>query len=174
MKVVLALVLISLLPGVDYRKDFLPARNQGEGNCLAYSASALLEWRNYKVSGRKVYFDPEQIYDKRKDPDKLVMGDIERILNVKCVSIKTVKELKETLQKDGPCIINFQIYNRTTQMWKPLDSNIVTGFHSMLVVGYNNDGFILRNSWGAQWGDNGYCVFPYEDWKWKWDVLKCK
>ena len=34
----------------------------------------------------------------------------------------------------------------------------------MTVVGYDYNGFIVRNSWGAYWGDNGYCHFPYEDW----------
>ncbi|MBD5213549.1 MAG: C1 family peptidase [Bacteroidales bacterium] len=31
--------------------------------------------------------------------------------------------------------------------------------HAMLIVGYNDEDkyYILRNSWGEQWGDNGYC-----------------
>ena len=38
------------------------------------------------------------------------------------------------------------------------DSN----YHCMLVVGYDNhtDCFIVRNSWGSNWGDNGYCYIP--------------
>lgn len=36
--------------------------------------------------------------------------------------------------------------------------------HAMVVVGYSNElrRFILRNSWGTDWGDNGYCYVPYE------------
>jgi hypothetical protein len=34
----------------------------------------------------------------------------------------------------------------------------------MAVVGYNSKGFIIRNSWGEHWDDNGYCLYPYEDW----------
>ena len=36
--------------------------------------------------------------------------------------------------------------------------------HSMCAVGYN-DGekvFIVRNSWGTEWGDKGYCYMPYD------------
>ena len=37
------------------------------------------------------------------------------------------------------------------------------GGHAMLCVGYKDTAqvFIVRNSWGADWGDNGYCYIPY-------------
>lgn len=37
------------------------------------------------------------------------------------------------------------------------------GGHSMLAVGYNDQEqvFIIRNSWGTDWGDQGYCYMPY-------------
>lgn len=37
------------------------------------------------------------------------------------------------------------------------------GGHSMLIVGYDNAErvFIVRNSWGEEWGDRGYCKIPY-------------
>jgi C1A family cysteine protease len=38
------------------------------------------------------------------------------------------------------------------------------GWHAMLCVGYSNKDkmFIVRNSWGSQWGDEGYCYIPYD------------
>ncbi len=35
--------------------------------------------------------------------------------------------------------------------------------HAMLCVGYSDTDklFIVRNSWGESWGDNGYCYIPY-------------
>ena len=37
------------------------------------------------------------------------------------------------------------------------------GRHAMLCVGYSDSRqvFIVRNSWGADWGDYGYCYIPY-------------
>ena len=34
----------------------------------------------------------------------------------------------------------------------------------MLIVGYSDakQVFIVRNSWGTHWGDNGYCYMPYD------------
>lgn len=38
------------------------------------------------------------------------------------------------------------------------------GLHAMLCVGYSNADqcFIVRNSWGPNWGHGGYCYVPYE------------
>lgn len=39
-----------------------------------------------------------------------------------------------------------------------------SGGHSMLIVGYdlNEQTYLVRNSWGAAWGDKGYCRIPFE------------
>ncbi len=36
--------------------------------------------------------------------------------------------------------------------------------HAMLAVGYSDKDkvFIVRNSWGEEWGDKGYCYIPYD------------
>lgn len=38
------------------------------------------------------------------------------------------------------------------------------GWHAMLCVGYSDKDrmFIVRNSWGTAWGDQGYCYIPYD------------
>lgn len=42
------------------------------------------------------------------------------------------------------------------------DSDII-GTHSMLIVGYcdKNESFIVQNSWGESFGDNGFCYVHY-------------
>jgi hypothetical protein len=34
------------------------------------------------------------------------------------------------------------------------------GRHAMLLTGYTGNYFIVKNSWGADWGDRGYCYIP--------------
>ncbi len=34
------------------------------------------------------------------------------------------------------------------------------GRHAMLLCGYAGNFYIVKNSWGAQWGDKGYCYIP--------------
>ena len=38
------------------------------------------------------------------------------------------------------------------------------GGHAFALVGYNDKGFIVQNSWGPGWGAGGFAVLPYPDW----------
>jgi hypothetical protein len=38
------------------------------------------------------------------------------------------------------------------------------GGHAFAIVGYTSDGFIIQNSWGADWGYLGFALLPYEEW----------
>jgi pimeloyl-ACP methyl ester carboxylesterase len=38
------------------------------------------------------------------------------------------------------------------------------GGHAFALVGYNEVGFLVQNSWGTGWGKGGYATLPYEDW----------
>ena len=39
-----------------------------------------------------------------------------------------------------------------------------TGGHAFAIVGYDEEGFIVQNSWGAKWGSQGFALWTYEDW----------
>jgi hypothetical protein len=38
------------------------------------------------------------------------------------------------------------------------------GGHAFALVGYNEWGFVVQNSWGTKWGAKGFAVLTYEDW----------
>jgi hypothetical protein len=38
------------------------------------------------------------------------------------------------------------------------------GGHAFALVGYNDVGFLIQNSWGTDWGKGGFATLPYEDW----------
>ncbi len=38
------------------------------------------------------------------------------------------------------------------------------GGHAFALVGYNEVGFLVQNSWGVAWGKDGFATLPYEDW----------
>jgi hypothetical protein len=38
------------------------------------------------------------------------------------------------------------------------------GGHAFALVGYNEVGFLVQNSWGTEWGDGGFATLPYDDW----------
>jgi Papain family cysteine protease len=37
------------------------------------------------------------------------------------------------------------------------------GGHAVAIVGYTDEGFIIQNSWGEEWGEGGFALLPYED-----------
>lgn len=39
-----------------------------------------------------------------------------------------------------------------------------SGGHAFALVGFNERGFVVQNSWGTGWGASGFAVLPYEDW----------
>ena len=89
--------------------------------------------------------------------------------------IETELELwKQTLAEGYPisfCLNTFESFDSANKnrgrvpMPKPSDNVREThGWHAMLCVGYSDPDkvFIVRNSWGKEWGDKGYCYIPYD------------
>ena len=81
--------------------------------------------------------------------------------------VRDIETLKRCLVKNGPCLINVPMYDKESKtMWiKPKNFTGERKGHAMVVVGYDKNGFLLRNSFGTDWGDDGYCYFPYHHWK---------
>ena len=38
------------------------------------------------------------------------------------------------------------------------------GGHAFAIVGYDDQGFWVQNSWGPRWGNKGFCHLGYDDW----------
>ena len=78
----------------------------------------------------------------------------------------SVDVLKNSLREHGPALICLPMYNHGPTMWNDSKSGEpLKNGHAMAVVGYNDSGFVLRNCWGENWGDDGHTVFPYEDYE---------
>ena len=45
-----------------------------------------------------------------------------------------------------------------------IKSKKITGGHAFAVVGYDEEGFWIQNSWTDGWGDGGLALWTYEDW----------
>lgn len=81
-------------------------------------------------------------------------------------------ELKHCLAiHKRPFVFGFQVYDsfegdqiaQTGIMSMPKHGEQCLGGHAVICVGYREDGyFIVRNSWGTGWGDNGYFYMPKE------------
>ena len=109
--------------------------------------------------------------EKINDINELVIESAKKHRIKSYARIYSLDSLKESLYKNGPCLIAFPVYNYTDQMWIQNESEIQQGGHAMTVVGYDdeNEHFIIRNSWGLNWGDYGYCYYKYKDWNSHWE-----
>lgn len=78
--------------------------------------------------------------------------------------------MKTVLASGYPIVIGFTVYEsfvsqevaQTGMVPMPGPNENVVGGHAVGIVGYNSDGWIVRNSWGADWGQQGYFIMPYE------------
>ena|ERR1041385_234509 len=81
--------------------------------------------------------------------------------------------IQQALVGYDPVVIGFSVFSsfesdqtaRTGWVAQPeVSSEQVLGGHAILIVGYfQHNGmlyFVVRNSWGSDWGDKGYCYMP--------------
>ena len=69
--------------------------------------------------------------------------------------------LKHAIVANGPCIGVLPVYNDYMEFWK--NTGDFLGYHAISIVGYDENGFIIRNSWGSGYGKKGYTYIKNED-----------
>jgi len=86
--------------------------------------------------------------------------------------INTLDSLKKALFANGPCYIAFPVYNpEKMNFWKPdYTGQQMMGGHAVCVCGFLKDRFIIRNSWSAGWGDNGYTYYSFIEFGMHWEI----
>lgn len=79
--------------------------------------------------------------------------------------------LRACLASGFPFVFGFTVYEsfeddsvaKTGFVTMPLSSETVLGGHAVMAVGYDDSvqRFLVRNSWGSDWGLGGYFTIPY-------------
>jgi C1A family cysteine protease len=84
----------------------------------------------------------------------------------------TLDEMRSCLAEGFPFVFGFTVYEsfESQQVAKsgvvsmPKPKERALGGHAVMAVGYDdaNQTFIVRNSWGEDWGKKGYFTMPYK------------
>jgi len=85
--------------------------------------------------------------------------------------IPTLDRLRGCLASGYPFVFGFTVYAsfeseevaKTGILPMPAANEQTVGGHAVMAAGYDDAGqqFIIRNSWGASWGQAGYFLMPY-------------
>lgn len=174
-----------------YRPFLSPVTNQGtDPYCIPHSIATWLNWRENTKTGIKVdnHIRYQDIYRAKKVTgegmtyqeafDFLKKKGVKTDKGVMKISqvgyIPNINALKAALIANGPCFGALPVYDPDcNQFWKR-NGSPVQGWHSITIIGWNEDGFIIRNSWGVAYGDKGYMTLPYAEasnFKELWTIL---
>lgn len=156
--------------------------NQGKLSiCVPCSLSAYLNWReNIKTGSNEdnsiVLFD---IYNSRENKGEGmtykaafkyvrhhgVDSGVGNLMIGHYGKVNTVDDLKFALISNGPCFGALPVYGTHCDFWNKKNGNRLQGYHAISIVGYDQDGFIIRNSWGKQFCNDGYTKINFQDFK---------
>lgn len=80
------------------------------------------------------------------------------------VSTKQEQEMKTALLNGNPIIFTVNWYEDMSVKDGKFHSSFETstGSHAMVIYGWNKDGWLVQNSWGVFWGNNGKAIWPYK------------
>lgn len=163
-------------------KDQLPiVLNQGQTNmCVTYAVGTHVDWNinmTHKTKCVDNNVDRKSIYSVRSTSGDNGMTIKEALSFLKNKGVKTSKglikidnyakigsidSLKQAIIVNGPCVGGVMCYNNYTEFWKKTSTQPLGG-HAICIIGYNKEGFIIRNSWGTSYGKNGYSILKYDD-----------
>ncbi|MDQ3234542.1 MAG: C1 family peptidase [Pseudobdellovibrionaceae bacterium] len=84
---------------------------------------------------------------------------------------RDLNQFREAINEGLPVIIGFSVYSsiddrsvkKTGFIPVPKPGDMRDGGHAVLVVGYDDTkaALIIRNSWGEEWGEEGFGYLPY-------------
>ena len=153
--------------------------------CSREGLNMLSAFRTFSIFGaKKTFFNPIDVdCDKPIDSETLKSIDnyitpyaLESFEFIQTYNSRFVDNVKKSLANNYPVIIgsdvkeslfNVNKYSSGDAVWSPSENEPVKGGHAMTVIGYddfkNGGSFEIVNSWGTDWGDNGYFWISYDD-----------
>ena len=120
-----------------------------------------LFWPYRNINGEIAFVSPQDNWE--QDAASRPLGAYYR------VDKRSINDLQSAVCEVGAIYCSANVHKgwylkKTTKLKKiHFDAKNVGG-HAFAIVGYTEDGFIVQNSWGGDWGYHGFAILGYEDW----------
>jgi len=125
-----------------------------KGGLMDYAFQYIEDNGGDDIEGDYQYIAKEGICDKSKE--KKHEGDIMKYTDVEPSNVEALK----TALNVGPVSVSVQANSFAFQFYRSgvfaIKNCGTTPDHGVLAVGYTDDAWIVKNSWGPGWGDEGY------------------
>jgi len=115
---------------------------------------------------------PYRISTFRRKPTAACYADAKKREITSYHRINTTDEMRTCLAEGFPFVFGFTVYSsfesaavaRSGVLNMPTKNESVVGGHAVMAAGYDDTQrrFVIRNSWGTDWGQKGYFTMPYE------------
>lgn len=169
---------IPLPKTLSWREVMPPVRNQGATQtCVCQTLTGMLDFQKNAETGEPGKcngFSIDELYAQRTDKRLQGMSfkdafhylrhhglDGEKINGY--AKVNSIDAAKFALVMFGPISCGLPVFNTGKYFWRKGNQN--KGGHAVMIVGFTEEGFIIRNSWGDAWGDHGYTEIPYQEFK---------
>ena len=158
---------ILLSPSFVYNQIADPEEGCDGGSDIADALTLLRDVGTVPLS-RFPYRDSD--CKRRPAPEVKREAGVWRIQSWKTVDLSTPNAIKEMIARGDPVVIGMYVNDAFTELVGPAvfrDTGHDGGGHAMVVVGYddNKRAFRLINSWGREWGENGFGWISYDSFK---------
>lgn len=139
-------------------------------NAFKRGACAELE-RPYSLSSSSQFTAP--VSESQEQSGDFVRGNVGALISIyssKVSKEQNIAAMKEFLANGTPILFGMTAYESFSRpksggIVDPVPGENSSGEHAVVIVGYddNTGRFIIRNSWGTSYGDNGHCYIKYND-----------
>ena len=135
--------------------------DQGEDPiCAACAVCTFLNWR----FPNRGYWDPQELFHRAKGTQdgisfKQILSYLKKMEVIQEYAlIYSEQALKTAIRINGPCLGVLNVYDSNNcNFW---EGEKLEGGHGISLIGWDNNDFIIRNSWGDKWCKGGNTLLP--------------
>lgn len=141
----------------------VPPLNTTEGMVTRFAISNFCSDGTPLLKDFPLHCEVPEIIDAVKEQKDTLHDKARQMRFTSYVKVTKEEEFKTALMDGNPIIIAVD--------WQK-DMKVINGIissewkekkygHAMVIYGWNEDGWLIQNSWGLFWGNNGVAIWPY-------------